>query len=179
MFLWIAQRKRNALRRNVFFIFGNRQKKNKKIGAWVPEILAFFSPLPPQQSRKTFFGFSKTRQNRVCRVYLLQRLPPLFAQHPAQQMDVKIFPGVYFFRFGTIFIIRPIRAIITISNIKTMAKRIWRNDMPQTQKDKIAAANTGKRLSDETKRKIAQAMAKYWAKLPYKPPTASGTTGNP
>ena len=58
-----------------------------------------------------------------------------------------------------------------------MAKRIWRNDMPQTQKDKIAAANTGKHLSPETKRKIAQAMAKYWAKLPYKPPTTTGTTG--
>lgn len=49
--------------------------------------------------------------------------------------------------------------------------------MPQTQRDKIAAANTGKRLSDETKRKIAQAMAEYWASLPYKPPTASGATG--
>ena len=57
-----------------------------------------------------------------------------------------------------------------------MAKRIWRNDMPQTQKDKIAMANTGKRLSDETKRKISRSMAQYWAKLPYKPPTPSGTT---
>ena len=61
-----------------------------------------------------------------------------------------------------------------------MAKRIWRNDMPQTQKDKIAAANTGKHLSDETKRRISRAMAQYWAKLPYKPPTTSGaTTGTP
>ena len=57
-----------------------------------------------------------------------------------------------------------------------MAKRIWRNDMPQTQKDKIAAANTGKHLTDDTKRKIARAMAKYWASLPYKPPTVSGAT---
>ena len=57
-----------------------------------------------------------------------------------------------------------------------MAKRIYRNDMAQSQKDKIAAANTGKHLSDETKRRIAQAMAKYWASLPYKPPTPSGTT---
>lgn len=57
-----------------------------------------------------------------------------------------------------------------------MAKRVWRNDMPQTQKDKIAAANTGKHLSDETKRRIAQAMAKYWASLPFKPVTGSGTT---
>lgn len=57
-----------------------------------------------------------------------------------------------------------------------MAKRLWRNDMAQTQKDKIAAANTGKHLSDETKRKISRAMAKYWAGLPFKPVTASGTT---
>ena len=59
-----------------------------------------------------------------------------------------------------------------------MAKRVWRNDMPQQQKDKIAAANTGKKLSIATRQKIAQAMAKYWAGLPYKP-TASGTTGTP
>ncbi len=57
-----------------------------------------------------------------------------------------------------------------------MAKRQWRNDMPKTQREKIAAANTGKKMSDETKRKIAAAMAQYWAKLPYKPPTSSGTT---
>ena len=57
-----------------------------------------------------------------------------------------------------------------------MAKRVWRNDMPQTQKDKIAAANRGKHLSPDTRRKIAQAMEKYWASLPYKPVTASGTT---
>ena len=59
-----------------------------------------------------------------------------------------------------------------------MAKRVWRNDMPQQQKDKIAAANTGKKLSIATRQKIAAAMAKYWASLPYKPPT-SGTTGTP
>jgi len=58
-----------------------------------------------------------------------------------------------------------------------MAKRIYRNDMAQSQKDKIAAANTGKHLSDETKRKISQAMADYWAGLPFKPVTASGATG--
>ena len=60
-----------------------------------------------------------------------------------------------------------------------MAKRVWRNDMPQQQKDKIAAANTGKKLSIATRQKIAQAMAKYWAKLPYKPPTTTGTTTAP
>ena len=60
-----------------------------------------------------------------------------------------------------------------------MAKRIWRNDMAQTQKDKIAAANTGKQLTQDTKEKISRSMAKYWAGLPYKPATenTSATTG--
>ena len=55
-------------------------------------------------------------------------------------------------------------------------KRIYRNDMPQAQKDKIAQANTGKTLSPETRRRISQSMAKYWAGLPLKPNTSSGTT---
>jgi len=61
-----------------------------------------------------------------------------------------------------------------------MAKRIWRNDMPQPQRDKIAAANTGKHLSATTRRKISDALTKYWAGLPFKPATGStsGTTGN-
>ena len=54
-------------------------------------------------------------------------------------------------------------------------KRIYRNDMGQEQKDKIAAANTGKVLSPETRRRISQSMVKYWAGLPFKPAT-SGTT---
>lgn len=57
-----------------------------------------------------------------------------------------------------------------------MTKRIWRNDMPQTQKDRIAQANTGKHLSADTRRKISDALTKYWAGLPFKPATASGTT---
>ena len=36
-----------------------------------------------------------------------------------------------------------------------MAKRTYRNDMPQIQRDRIAQANTGKRLSNETKAKIS------------------------
>ena len=62
-----------------------------------------------------------------------------------------------------------------------MAKRIWRNDMPQPQRDKIAQANTGKHLSDETRRKISDALVKYWAGLPFKPLTSStsGTTTTP
>lgn len=55
-------------------------------------------------------------------------------------------------------------------------KRQWRNDMPQTQKDKIAQANTGKRLSPETRRRISQSMVKYWAGLPFKPATQTGST---
>ena len=61
-------------------------------------------------------------------------------------------------------------------NPNTM-KRTYRNDMGQEQKDKIAAANRGKVLSPETRRRISQSMAKYWAGLPYKPNT-SGTTTN-
>lgn len=55
-------------------------------------------------------------------------------------------------------------------------KRIYRNDMPQAQKDKIAAANVGKTLSQQTKDKISRSMQKYWQKLPYKPPTDTGGT---
>jgi len=52
-----------------------------------------------------------------------------------------------------------------------MAKRVWRNDMAQTQKDKLAAANVGKHLTQATKAKISRSMARYWARLPYKPGT--------
>ena len=55
-------------------------------------------------------------------------------------------------------------------------KRIYRNDMGQAQKDKIAAANTGKHHTPETKRKISQSMCKYWAGLPFKPATDTGNT---
>lgn len=40
-------------------------------------------------------------------------------------------------------------------------KRIYRNDMPQLQKDKIAAANTGKHHSEQTKQKISRSLTKY------------------
>lgn len=60
-----------------------------------------------------------------------------------------------------------------------MTKRTWRNDMPQTQRDKIAQANTGKHLSPETRRKISDALTKYWAGLPFKPVQSSGTTTPP
>lgn len=50
-------------------------------------------------------------------------------------------------------------------------RRIYRNDMQQAQKDKIAAANVGKTLSQQTKDKISRSMQKYWQRLPYKPDT--------
>lgn len=53
-------------------------------------------------------------------------------------------------------------------------KRIYRNDMPQQQKDKIAAAQTGRKHPQYVKNKISQSMIKYWAGLPVKP-----TTDNP
>lgn len=56
-------------------------------------------------------------------------------------------------------------------------KRIYRNDMSQAQKDKIAQANTGKRLSPQTRERISQSMAKYWAGLPFKPATTGTTSG--
>lgn len=49
--------------------------------------------------------------------------------------------------------------------------RVYRNDMQQAQKDKIAAANVGKTLSQQTKDKISRSMQKYWQRLPYKPGT--------
>ena len=61
-----------------------------------------------------------------------------------------------------------------------MTHRIYRNDMTQQQRDKIAAANTGKKLSQSTRNKIARSMADYWAHLPYKPGTEdSGATTPP
>lgn len=48
--------------------------------------------------------------------------------------------------------------------------------MQQTQKDKIAAANTGKHHTEDTKRKISQSLTRYWSRLPFKPDTTTGTT---
>lgn len=44
-------------------------------------------------------------------------------------------------------------------------KRKWR-DMPQTTKDKISLALTGRKLSDETKRKISAGQKLAWSKIP-------------
>lgn len=59
-----------------------------------------------------------------------------------------------------------------------MAKRQWRNDMSQQQKDKLSAINKGKKLSTHTKQLISKSLQDYWRKLPYKPTTSTsgGTT---
>lgn len=46
--------------------------------------------------------------------------------------------------------------------------------MKPQQKAKLSALNKGKRLSPQTKARIANSLRKYWAALPYKP--TSGTT---
>ena len=59
-------------------------------------------------------------------------------------------------------------------------KRQWRNDMSQSQKDKISMANKGKTLSQETRKKISKSHEKYWSRLPMKPTTStSGGTQPP
>ena len=57
-------------------------------------------------------------------------------------------------------------------------KRIYRNDMSQQQKDKIAAANKGKTLSQQTKAKISKSLQQYWQRLPMKPSDNGGTSGS-
>lgn len=58
-----------------------------------------------------------------------------------------------------------------------MAKRQWRNDMSQQQRDKIAQAHTGRKHSEQSKRKISDSLKKYWDGLAFKPVTSTGTTG--
>ena len=50
--------------------------------------------------------------------------------------------------------------------------------MPQQQKDKIAAANKGKTLSQQTKAKISKSLQQYWQRLPMKPSDNGGTSGS-
>jgi len=47
--------------------------------------------------------------------------------------------------------------------------------MSTAQRMKLSRANIGKTLSQDTKDKISKSMEEYWAKLPYKPGTPSGT----
>ncbi len=48
-------------------------------------------------------------------------------------------------------------------------KRQYRNDMSDTQKQKISQKLTGRKLSNDTKAKISKSMEKYWGSLPCKP----------
>ena len=54
-------------------------------------------------------------------------------------------------------------------------KRQYRNDMSDEQKQAISQKLKGRKLSQDTKKKISQSMEKYWASLPTKPITPSNS----
>ena len=60
--------------------------------------------------------------------------------------------------------------------MKQPTKRQYRNDMPEAQKQAISQKLQGRKLSQNTKQKISKAMQDYWASLPMKPVTSTGTT---
>lgn len=57
-------------------------------------------------------------------------------------------------------------------------KRRYRNDMSDQQKQAISQKLTGRTLSNDTKQKISKSMQDYWASLPMKPVTSTGSTEN-
>ena len=57
-------------------------------------------------------------------------------------------------------------------------KRVYRNDMSDQQKQAISQKLTGRTLSNDTKQKISKSMQDYWASLPMKPVTSTGSTEN-
>ena len=59
---------------------------------------------------------------------------------------------------------------------KQPQRRIYRNDMPDAQRQAISQKLQGRKLSDDTKKKISKSMTDYWSKLPMKPVTSTGTT---
>lgn len=57
--------------------------------------------------------------------------------------------------------------------IQKPKKRQYRNDMPDSQREKISQKLTGRKLSNDTKMKISKSMQDYWANLPLKPATGN------
>ena len=55
-------------------------------------------------------------------------------------------------------------------------KRIYRNDVSNSTREKQSVAHKGKTHSNETKQRISRAMCNYWAKLPTKPTTNNTTS---
>ena len=55
-------------------------------------------------------------------------------------------------------------------------QRRYRNDMSIAQKQAISQALKGRPKSNDTKQKISKSMQQYWASLPMKPVTSTGTT---
>lgn len=62
--------------------------------------------------------------------------------------------------------------------IQPKPKRIYRNDMPEAQRQAISNRLKGRSLSNDTKQKISKSMQDYWASLPMKPVTSTGSTEN-
>lgn len=55
-------------------------------------------------------------------------------------------------------------------------KRIYRNDVSDITRQKQSLAHQGRKLSNDTKRKISKSMTDYWAKLPMKPITDNNSS---
>lgn len=55
-------------------------------------------------------------------------------------------------------------------------KRIYRNDVSDTTRQKQSLAHQGRKLSNDTKQKISKSMTDYWAKLPMKPTTDNNSS---
>lgn len=62
--------------------------------------------------------------------------------------------------------------------IQKPKKRQYRNDMPDSQREKISQKLSGRKLSNDTKRKISKSMQVYWASLPMKPVTGNNNDIN-
>ena len=51
-------------------------------------------------------------------------------------------------------------------------------EMPQSVKDKIRAAMTGRKLSQETKNKISRGQKNAWARIPHIQPQTLGNNNS-
>lgn len=48
-------------------------------------------------------------------------------------------------------------------------KRIYRNCISDSTREKQSLAHKGRRHSESTKQKISRSLSNYWAQLPYSP----------
>lgn len=116
--------------------------------------------------------------NRPRALGFLQVLTILTKNNTPYPIDLIKGSPVLRVKFGIRLEIFQTETIFIINTLITM-KRQYRNDMPQYVKDKHAAAQQGKKHTEETKEKISQSMKDYWWKLPFKPidqPTSGRTS---